>query len=53
MIKMVGATATDVGQVREINQDRAFLSKTIAAVADGMGGFEPSAFSDFLYLFQL
>ena len=38
MIKMTGATATDVGQVREINQDRVFLSKTIAAVADGMGG---------------
>lgn len=38
MIGLIGATASDVGQVREANEDRAYYSGTIAAVADGMGG---------------
>lgn len=38
MIRLEGASATHVGQVRQVNQDRALFSKSIAAVADGMGG---------------
>lgn len=31
-------SATHVGQIREINQDRLYVGETLAAVADGMGG---------------
>ncbi len=37
-MRIVGATASHVGQVREINQDRSLVSGTLGAVADGMGG---------------
>ncbi len=36
--RLVGAAATDVGNLREVNQDRGFISKNLFAVADGMGG---------------
>ncbi len=36
--RLVGAVATDVGNLRDINQDRGFISKNLFAVADGMGG---------------
>lgn len=37
-MRVVGASATHVGQVREANQDRALVSGSLGAVADGMGG---------------
>ena len=37
-MRVVGASATHVGQVRDTNQDRALVSGTLGAVADGMGG---------------
>lgn len=37
-MRIVGASASDIGQVREINQDRALVSGSLGAVADGMGG---------------
>ncbi len=37
-MRLVTASATHVGQVREINQDRALVTGTLGAVADGMGG---------------
>lgn len=37
-MRMVGASATHVGQVRDANQDRALVSSSLGAVADGMGG---------------
>lgn len=36
--RLVGAVATDVGNLRDVNQDRGFISKNLFAVADGMGG---------------
>ena len=38
MISLVGGAATDVGRVRAVNQDGAFTSAYLFAVADGMGG---------------
>jgi len=38
MIALVGAVASHVGNVREVNQDRGFVSANTYAVADGMGG---------------
>lgn len=38
MITLVGGAATDVGRVRSVNQDGAFTSAYLYAVADGMGG---------------
>lgn len=35
---LVGAIATDVGKVREANQDSGFVGDSLFAVADGMGG---------------
>ncbi|MFT7597450.1 MAG: serine/threonine protein phosphatase PrpC [Acidimicrobiales bacterium] len=37
-MRVVGAMATHVGQVRDANQDRALVSGSLGAVADGMGG---------------
>lgn len=38
MIAFVGAVASDVGNVREVNQDRGFMGPNTFVVADGMGG---------------
>lgn len=38
MIRHVVATATHVGRIRDVNQDRSLVNETIVAVADGMGG---------------
>lgn len=38
MMRLITASATHVGQVREINQDRSLVTRTLGAVADGMGG---------------
>ncbi len=37
-MRLITASATHVGQVREINQDRSLITQTLGAVADGMGG---------------
>ncbi len=37
-MRLVTASATHVGQVRDINQDRSLVTATLGAVADGMGG---------------
>ena len=37
-MKLAGASASHVGQVRDNNQDRALYTATLGAVADGMGG---------------
>jgi protein phosphatase len=39
-MRMLGATESHVGNVREANQDRAYADSQIAAVADGMGGHQ-------------
>jgi protein phosphatase len=39
-MRMLAATESDVGNVREANQDRAYADSQIAAVADGMGGHQ-------------
>jgi len=39
-MKLLGATASDVGNVREANQDRVFFRGLVAALADGMGGHQ-------------
>lgn len=38
MTVLRAGSATDVGQVRNVNQDTVFASATVFAVADGMGG---------------
>lgn len=38
MTVMTGAVASHVGNVRDVNQDRAMHGPTLGAVADGMGG---------------
>lgn len=38
MTRLVTASATHVGQIRDINQDRSLVTATLGAVADGMGG---------------
>ena len=35
---MNGASASHVGQIRKVNQDRAMFTESLGAVADGMGG---------------
>ena len=37
-MRLEGATATHVGMLRDINQDRVHYAGRVAAVADGMGG---------------
>lgn len=37
-MRIVAGSATDVGLVREANEDRVLCGKTVYAVADGMGG---------------
>ncbi len=37
-MRIVSSSATHVGQVRNINQDRVLATATLAVVADGMGG---------------
>lgn len=39
-MKLLGATASHVGNVREANQDRVFFRGMVAALADGMGGHQ-------------
>lgn len=39
-MRLLGATASDVGNVREANQDRVFFRGLVAALADGMGGHQ-------------
>ncbi len=39
-MKLIGGIASHVGNVREVNQDRAFFGGHLAAVADGMGGHQ-------------
>ncbi len=39
-MRLWGATGSDVGNVREINQDRVYFRGAVAAVADGMGGHQ-------------
>ncbi len=39
-MKLLGATASDVGNVREANQDRVYFRGLVAALADGMGGHQ-------------
>ncbi len=38
MTRLAGGAATDVGRVRSTNQDSYYVSATLYAVADGMGG---------------
>ncbi len=38
MLRMTGTSISHPGQIRKTNQDRAFSSPVIGAVADGMGG---------------
>jgi len=38
MLRMTGTALSHTGQVRKTNQDRAFFSPSVGAVADGMGG---------------
>lgn len=37
-MRLIGGSATHVGQVRDVNQDRGFFVEGLAVVADGMGG---------------
>ena len=37
-MKLSGGTSSHVGNVREVNQDRAHFCESLTAVADGMGG---------------
>ncbi len=39
-MRLLGATASHVGNVREANQDRAYFRGVVAALADGMGGHQ-------------
>ena len=39
-MRLWGATASHVGNVREINQDRVYFRGSVAALADGMGGHQ-------------
>jgi protein phosphatase len=39
-MKLLGATGSHVGNVREANQDRVFFRGMVAALADGMGGHQ-------------
>ncbi|MGH1493849.1 MAG: PP2C family protein-serine/threonine phosphatase [Acidimicrobiales bacterium] len=39
-MKLLGATGSHVGNVREANQDRVFFRGLVAALADGMGGHQ-------------
>ncbi len=39
-MKLLGATGSDVGNVREANQDRVYFRGLVAALADGMGGHQ-------------
>ena len=39
-MRLLGATGSHVGNVREANQDRAFFRGMVAALADGMGGHQ-------------
>lgn len=39
-MKLLGATASHVGNLRDTNQDRAFFRGCTAALADGMGGHQ-------------
>lgn len=39
-MKLIGATDSHVGNVREANQDRVFFGGLVAALADGMGGHQ-------------
>ena len=38
MVPVRVASATDVGRVREVNEDSSFTGSELFAVADGMGG---------------
>lgn len=38
MFEFAAGAATDVGQIREVNQDSHFVAEGLAIVADGMGG---------------
>ena len=38
MTKFASGAATDVGQVRQVNQDNVLIADDVFAVADGMGG---------------
>ena len=38
MLRFSGRGVTDVGRVREANEDSAFLGPYVALVADGVGG---------------
>ncbi len=40
MLRMTATSVTHPGQIRKTNQDRAFSSPVIGAVADGMGGHQ-------------
>ena len=39
-MRLWGGTASHVGNVREINQDRVYFRGSVAALADGMGGHQ-------------
>lgn len=39
-MKLLGATGSHVGNVREANQDRVYFRGLVAALADGMGGHQ-------------
>ncbi|MDH3306416.1 MAG: protein phosphatase 2C domain-containing protein [Acidimicrobiia bacterium] len=39
-MRLWGGTATHVGNVREVNQDRVYFRGSVAALADGMGGHQ-------------
>lgn len=38
MLRLLAASATDAGRIRNSNQDRALVAEDLIAVADGMGG---------------
>jgi protein phosphatase len=42
-MRLYGATATAVGNVREVNEDRAWFGEPFAVLADGMGGHHGGA----------